>query len=286
VTARRLRRFALHGVLASLAIVWLFPVAWAIYTSFRPYAETAARGYVSLPASLTLDNYGRAWSEAGLPHFFANTVLIVIPAVVATLAVAVGAAFAVSRFSWRLNVTALVILTAGNLLPPQVLVTPLFRLFLAVPVPAPLSDTGSLYDQAIGLVVLHVAIQVGFCTFVLSNFMKTLPRELTEAALLDGASAWRQLRDVILPLSRPPLAALAMLVTTWLYNDFFWAVFLMRTGDKRPITSALNNLAGEFFTDGNLLAAAAVLIALPPLVISLVLQRDLLRGLTIGESER
>ena len=86
--------------------------------------------------------------------------------------------------------------------------------------------------------------------------MKTIPRELTEAALVDGASVWMIYRKVILPLCRPALAALATLEFTFIYNDFFWALFLMKTGDKRPITSALNNLQGAFFTDQNLLAAA------------------------------
>lgn len=283
---RRLRRAALHAVLVSLAVAWLFPVLWTVYTSLRPYDDTAARGYVSFPGALSLVNYARAWNEAELPHFFLNTLVIVVPAVAVVLLVSSLAAFAISRFSWRFNVGALLILTAGNLLPPQVLITPLFRLFLALPLPAPLSDNGTFYDQAVGIIVVHVAIQLGFCTFVLSNFMKTVSRELTEAALLDGATALQTWRRVVLPLARAPLAALALLVTTWLYNDFFWAVFLMRTGDKRPITSALNNLAGEFFRDGNLLAAAAVLVAVPPLIVTLVLQRNLLRGLTISPADR
>jgi multiple sugar transport system permease protein len=281
----RARRIALHAVLVSLAAGWLFPVLWAVYVSFRPFEETARLGYLSAPEVLTVENYARAL-DAGLPHHFLNTVLIVAPAVVIVLAVATVVAFAVSRFSWRFNIFALLVLTAANLLPPQILITPLYRMFLAVPLPAPLSDNGTLYDQAIGIVVVHVAVQLGFCVFVLANFMKTIPRDLTEAALMDGASALEQLRRVILPLSRAPLAALATLQTTWLYNDFFWALFLMRTGDKRPITSALAGLQGEFFRDGNLLAAAAVLIALPPLLVHLALQRDLLRGLALGGSER
>jgi multiple sugar transport system permease protein len=281
-----MRRAGLHAVLLSLAVVWLFPILWTVYTSLRPYGDTAARGYVSLPGSLSLENYARAWNEAELPHFLLNTVLIVAPGVAIVLLLSSLAAFAISRFSWRFNVTTLLILTAGNLLPPQVLITPLFRLYLALPLPAPLSDNGTFYDQGLGILAIHVAVQLGFCTFVLSNFMKTVSRELTEAALLDGATALQTWWRVVLPLARAPLAALAMLVTTWLYNDFFWAVFLMRTGDKRPITSALANLAGEFFRDGNLLAAAAVLVALPPLVMSLVLQRNLLRGLAISPTDR
>jgi multiple sugar transport system permease protein len=174
------------------------------------------------------------------------------------------------------------VFAAGSLLPPQVLVIPLFRLFLALPLPAPLSDNGLLYDQLAGLVVINVAFQLGFCTFVLSNYLRTVPGELVEAAVIDGASLLRALWAVVVPISRPAIAALAALQTTWIYNDYLWGLVLMRTGDKRPITSALNGLRGEYFTDTNLLAAASILVALPTLVVFLVARRQLRRGLTLG----
>jgi multiple sugar transport system permease protein len=279
---RRGSRRRTRWLLGALAVAWLLPLLWAVYLSFRPFAETAARGPVSLPGSLTLDNYARALGEVGLPHFLLTTAVVVVPSVVLVLLVSAPLAFAVSRFSWRANVGLLLLVTAGNLLPPQALIMPLFRLYLAVPVPEPLSDNGTLYDQYLGVIAIHVAFQLGFCTFVLSNHMKTIPRDLIEAALIDGASFLAILRRVVVPLSRPALAALVALETTWIYNDFFWALFLMRTGDKRPITSALVNLSGEFFTDTNLLAATAILVALPPLAIYLVLRRDLVRGLDLG----
>ena len=130
-----------------------------------------------------------------------------------------------------------------------------------------------------------MAFQIGFCAFVLTNYMETLPQELTEAALVDGAGVWRQYWAIIMPLCRAPLAALATLEFTWIYNDFFWALVLMSTGDKRPITSALNNLQGEFFTDNNLLAAGSVIIALPTVVIYFVLQKQFVGGLTLGANK-
>jgi len=286
VTSRQGRprrgRVALHLFLAVVALLWLLPVAWAVYTSFRPYADTAARGYVSAPGALTLANYANAWTDAELPRFFLNTALVVIPAVVLVLVLASMVAFGISRLSGRLNLALLIVFAAGSLLPPQVLVIPLFRLFLALPLPAPLSDNGLLYDQLAGLVVINVAFQLGFCTFVLSNYLRTVPGELVEAAVIDGASLHRALWAVVVPISRPAIAALAALQTTWIYNDYLWGLVLMRTGDKRPITSALNGLRGEYFTDTNLLAAASILVALPTLVVFLVARRQLRRGLTLG----
>jgi multiple sugar transport system permease protein len=281
----RTGRIALQGFLIAISLLWLFPLAWAIYTSLRPYADTALRGYVSLPGTLNLDNYITAWNQGEIPKYFVNSVVIVVPAVILVLFLASMLAFAVTKFRWRFNLLLLMIFTAGNLLPAQIIITPLYRLYLLLPLPAPLSDNGLFYDQYVGIIVIHVAFQLGFCAFVLSNYMKTLPGELTEAALVDGASAWNIYRNVILPLCRPVLAALATLEVTFIYNDFFWALILMKSGNKLPITTALNNLKGEFFVNNNLVAAGAVIVALPTIIVYVLLQKQFIRGLSLGSTK-
>jgi multiple sugar transport system permease protein len=285
------RRVALHVFLIAVCVVWLFPLLWTVYQAFRPYYETSAKGFLSLPDTLTLDNFTTAWNQGELIRYFLNTAVIVIPAVILVLFLASMMAFAVSRYSWRFNLVLLMMFTALNLLPPQVIITPLFRIYLAIRAPdvlvgTPLADRGLLlYDQYLGMILIHVAFQLGFCTFVLSNYMKTLPRELNEAAVVDGASVWTTFRRVILPLTRPALAALATLQVTWIYNDFFWALVLMRTGSKFPITTALNNLRGQFFVDNNLIAAGALLVALPTLIVYFALQKHFIGGLTLGSTK-
>jgi multiple sugar transport system permease protein len=278
-------RLILHGFLLATALVWLLPPAWAIYTSLRPYADTAARGYVSLPGVLNFDNYVNAWTQADLPHYYANTLIVVVPALILILLLSSFVAFVVARFSFRFNLLLLMVFTAGNLLPQQTIITPLYRLYLALPLPDWLSDSGLFFDSYVGIIAIHVAFQMGFCTFVLSNYMKTIPKELTEAALVDGASVWRTFWGVVAPLTRPALAALATLEFTFIYNDYFWALVLMQTGAKRPITSALSNLQGLFFTDNNLIAAGSILVALPTVLVYLVLQRQFVRGLTLGATK-
>ena len=278
-------RVALHAFLIFISLLWLFPLLWTVYTSLRPYGDTAKNGYVSIASSLSLDNYFNAWDQGNIPQFFFNTIVILVPAVIIVLLLASAIAFAVSRFSFKFNLFLLMLFTAGNLLPAQVIITPLYRMYLALPLPAPLSTNGVWYDQYFGIMAIHIAFQLGFCTFVLSNYMKTLPKELTEAALVDGASVFRTYWQVILPLCKPPLAALATLEFTFIYNDFFWALVLMFTGNKRPITSALNNLQGQFFSDNNLLAAGAIIIAAPTLIVYFILQRQFIRGLTLGSTK-
>jgi multiple sugar transport system permease protein len=284
---RRLRpgRVVLNAFLIATALCWLAPLLWAVYTSLRPYAETAERGYFSLPGQLNFDNFANAWTQADLPRYYLNTLIVVVPALILTLLFASFVAFAVSRFDVKINLALLMVFTAGNLLPPQVIITPLYRIYLSIPLPYWMNDLGTLYDSYWGIIAIHVAFQLGFCIFVLSNYMKTIPYDLTEAALVDGATVWRQFWKIILPLCRPALAALATLEFTWIYNDFFWALVLMRTGEKRPIVSALANLEGVFFKDNNLIAAGALLAALPTLIIYFVLQRQFVRGLTLGATK-
>ncbi len=292
---RRVNRVILYIFLTLLAIVFLWPLFYAVYMSLRPFGDIIANpnGAFSLPDHLNFDNYTYILNNYNFVGFYWNTAVITIPAVILTLWISSMVAFAISKFSWRFNLLVLMIFTAGNLLPPQVIIVPLYRLYvwfhlpgLPIPLPIPpLSDNGLLYDQFIGLILIHVTFQTGFCTFVLSNYMKTLGRELIEAALVDGASVFRIYRSIILPLCTPALAALATLLFTWIYNDFFWALMLFRTGDKRPITAALNNLTGQFFSDPTQIAAASVMAAIPTVAVYIVLQRYFVRGLTLGSAK-
>jgi len=275
----------IHVFLVVVSIVWMIPVLWALYTSLRPYSDTAEHGYVSIAHSLSFENYKNAWTQADLPHYYINSAIVTIPAIIVTLLLASFVAFGISRYSWKLNLALLMLFTAGNLLPQQVIITPLYRLFLEIPLPSFMSESESLYDSFWGIIAIHVAFQLGFCVFVMSNYMKTIPMELTEAAMVDGASVWRQYWGIIMPLCKPPLAALATLEFTWIYNDFFWALVLMNSGDKRPITSALAGLQGQFFTNNNLIAAASLVAALPTLIVYFVLQRQFIGGLTLGATK-
>jgi multiple sugar transport system permease protein len=283
----RLSRVLLYVFLTFMAIVWLIPVGSAVYAAFRPYAETQKYGIFSWPRALTLQNFKDAWTQGNMTRAFMNTMFILIPSIILILFLSSTMAFAVSRYSWRFNVVLLLLFTAGNLLPPQVLFQPLFQMFKAMPWPDLLSDTntGSLLGTKISVIIVHVAFQTGFCTFVLSNYMKTIPKELGEAALVDGASTSRQFFQIIMPLCRPVLAALATLQFTWLYNDFFWAVVLVNQGDQRPITSSIANLGGQFFSNDNLIAAASMIVALPTLAVYLALQKQFISGLTLGANK-
>jgi multiple sugar transport system permease protein len=285
---RRVRpaRLLLHGFLIATALAWLTPLLWTVYNSLRPYEETGVRGRAfALPETLNIANYVNAWQQADLPQYYLNTFIITVPSLLLTLFGASMVAFVIARHRPRWSKLLLIIFTAGNLLPFQILLVPLYRVYIISELPEWMSDSGYVYDSYWGVVAIHIAFQLGFCTFVLANYMQTLPQELTEAAQMDGAGVWRQYWQLTVPLCRPVLAALATLEFTWIYNDFLWALMLMSTGEKRPIVSALANLKGQFIADENVLAAGSLLAALPTLIVYFALQKQFVGGLTLGANK-
>ncbi|MGA2514025.1 MAG: carbohydrate ABC transporter permease [Candidatus Limnocylindrales bacterium] len=283
------RRVALYAFLVAITFIWLVPFLVAVYEAFRTYADTQKNGIFSIAQSLTIDNFIKAWggTEPSFPQAYLNTLIVTIPSVIVVLIVGSMVAYAVSKFSWRLNLVVLMLFTAGNLLPQQAIILPMYRLFITHLLPWPFTDNGGtlLYDQWIGLIVINVVFQMGFVVFVLSNYMKTLGKEIIEAALVDGAGVLRIWGAIVMPLCKPALAALAALEFTFIYNDFLWALLLMSTQDKRPITGALNTINGQYYTDYNLLAAAALLAAVPTILVFLVLQRYFVSGLSLGSTK-
>ncbi len=278
-------RVVLHVFLIVMGILWMTPLVMSLYASFRPFSETQADGFLSLPKELNLDNYQAALDQGDFLDKYWNTALILFPSLILTLFLASMIAFVASRYTWRFNIFFLVLFTAGNLLPQQIMVAPLFQAFRRIPLPEFMSNSGNLNGSNWAIILLHVGFQMGFCTFVLSNYMKLLPKELNEAAMVDGASLWTIYSKVVMPLTRPAMAALATLEFAWIYNDFFWAVIFEQRGDDRPITSALANLGGEFVTDTNVVAAASIFVIIPVMIVYFALQKHFIAGLTLGSTK-
>jgi multiple sugar transport system permease protein len=143
-----------------------------------------------------------------------------------------------------------------------------------------------LYDTRWALIVFHIAFQTGFCTLFMRNFIRALPDALIEAARLDGAGELKVLWHVVLPLVRPAMAAIAVLVFTFVWNDYFWSLVLVQSDDVRPLTAGLQSLRGMWQTSWPLVSAASLLAALPPVVLFFLMQRHLITGLTFSARNR
>lgn len=276
---RRARRrrggWGYHAVMLPVTLLWVAPMIFVVLVAVRSFDDIAGRGLGALPASFSLEGFTSAFTDAQLGPALRTSVLLTAPAVLVALALASMAAFALSRYRLPLRRTILLVMLAGNLLPPQVLLIPV----------AKMSENLGIYDTIIGLVAIHVGFGLGFYTFVLHGFMRSLPRELTEAAVIDGAGPMSVYARIVLPLTRPALAALGALATTWIYNDLIWALTILRTEAKFPVTAALLNLSGGYVSSWNLVAAGTLIAALPTAVVFFAFQRHFVSGLLVGSSK-
>jgi multiple sugar transport system permease protein len=264
-----------HVVMVPFTILWLAPIVFVVLIALRNFDDIAARGLGALPGSLSLDGFAGALSDGRVGRALVNSAIVTVFAVAASLALASAAAYALSRFRIPFRRTLLLVMLAGNLLPPQILLIPVSRIA---------QDLG-IYDTLFALVIVQVGFGLGFYTFVLHGFMRALPTEVFEAALLDGAGSGRTFWSIVLPLCRPALAALAALATTWIFNDLIWAMTVLRTEAQFPITAALLNLQGGFSNSWNVIAAGSLVAAVPTAIVFFVFQKQFVSGLLVGSNK-
>ncbi len=261
--------------LTLLTLLWLLPVFAAFITSFRTMDDITTHGFWSLPTKLILDNFIKAWTSARVSKYLVNSFIITLPSLLGMLFLSSMAAYALARYKFRGNLLLYFMFVAGTMLPFQILLLPVFRL----------TNTLGLYDTHGSLILIHTAFQLGFCTFVLRNFMRTVPGDIIDAARVDGCSEFRIYWQMILPLSLPSLAALGTLEFTWVFNDYLWAIILLRSDTLRPVTAGLATLRGQYNTDWPVITAGALLATIPTLLVFVFLQRYFIQGLTLGSSK-
>ncbi len=264
-----------YTFLTILTLLWLIPIIASMVTSFRTQDDISLHGFWSIPSIVTLENFSKAWTQARVSNYLLNSFIITIPSLFGMLALSSLSAFALARYKFRGNLFLYFMFVAGTMLPFQILLLPVFRL----------TNTLGLYDSHLALILIHTAFQLGFCTFVLRNFMKTVPGEIFDAARVDGAGEFRSYWQIMLPLSLPALAALATLEFTWVFNDYLWAIILLKSDSLRPVTAGLATLRGQFNTDWPVITAGSILATLPTLFVFIFLQRYFIQGLTLGSNK-
>ncbi len=264
-----------HAVMIPFTLVWLAPIVFVVLVALRDFDDIAARGLGALPATFTLEGFTTALAGGSVATALGNSAVVTVCTVAASLALAAVGAYALSRYRIPARRTILLVMLAGNLLPPQILLIPVSRITQGL----------GIYDTLFALVVVQVGFGLGFYTFVLHGFMRSLPTEVFEAALLDGSGAGRTFWSIVLPLCRPALAALAALATTWIYNDLIWAMTVLQTDTKFPITAALLNLQGGYSNSWNVIAAGSLVAAVPTAIVFFAFQRHFVSGLLVGSNK-
>ncbi|MDQ2961949.1 MAG: carbohydrate ABC transporter permease [Pseudomonadota bacterium] len=258
------------AVLASLT-VWLLPLAAVALTSIRSIEDLNRGNFWGWPTEIRLfENYFAVLTGSRMGQFIVNSFLITIPAVIGTVALASMAGFALAKHEFKGNRLLLMLFIAGNLVPFQVLMIPVRDLVIAL----------GLYDSRWALILFHTAFQTGFCTLFMRNFIRELPDPVLDAARIEGAGEIKIFWYIVLPLVRPAIAGVSVLIFTFVWNDYFWSLVLVQSDSVRPLTAGLQSLRGMWQTSWQLVSAGSILAALPPLAVFFVMQRQLVAGLT------
>ncbi|WP_176083522.1 carbohydrate ABC transporter permease [Martelella sp. HB161492] len=253
--------------------LWLLPMLAIIVTSFRTFDDIMAGNYWGWPSEFNIiDNYTAVFTQTDMLTYFRNSLIITVPSVVAVLILSTMTGFVFSRYPFRGATLLFAIFIGGNFMPHQIFMIPVRDLMVAL----------GLYDTFGALIIFHVAFQLGFATLFMRNFIAALPGELFQAARAEGASPLQILVIIVVPLVRPALAALSILLFTFIWNDYFWAIVLTQTDAVKPVTAGLANLRGEWVSSWNIISAATLIVAVPPVLMFFLMQKHFVSGLTMG----
>lgn len=269
----RTTQAAYKTLLPIALLMWLAPLLAVAVFSIKPDADFTTGNYWGMPSTFEgLTNYGKVFLESDMPRYLLNSVFITVPTVIGAVALSSMTGFALGIYKFRANLWIFFMFVAGNFVPFQILMVPVRDLTL---------DMG-LYNTKTGLVLFHIAFQTGFCTLFMRNFIRALPFPLIEAARVEGVAEWRIFWFVVLPLMKPALAALAVLIFTFIWNDYFWAVVLTQGPESQPVTAGITSFNAQYRAAYHLMSAGSIVAALPPVLMFFLMQRHFIAGLTLG----
>jgi N-acetylglucosamine transport system permease protein len=255
-----------HVLLAIWSIIVIVPFLWVVLSSFKSTKEILSSPF-SLPADWSFDNYVHAWTDAGIRQFFLNTVIVVGAALVLVMLLGSMCAYVLARFIFPGARFIYYSMLAGLTFPIFLAIVPLFFIL----------KNGGLLNTLPGLIMVYVAFALPFTVFFLFSFFKTLPQEVYEAALMDGAGDWRIFFQIMLPMARPGIAAVAIFNFLGLWNQFLLPVALNTDPNRYVLTQGMAEFASQagYAVDFGALFAAVVLTVVPVLIVYLIFQRRL-----------
>lgn len=268
-------RLPLHIVIIVLALIWITPTFGLFVSSFRPANLISTTGWwtaFQTPFQFTLNNYSNVLAQNGMLRSFLNSIIIAVPGTLIPTFIAGFAAFAFAWMKFPGRNILFVFVVALLVVPVQMTLIPVLRLYTNL----------HLVSTFPGIWLAHTAYGLPLAVFLLRNFFGSLPKELIESAHLDGASNMVVFLRIILPLSVPALASLAIFQFLWVWNDLLVALVYLQTPDLSPMTVTINNLVSSFGTSWQLLTAAAFISMILPLIIFFSLQRYFVEGITAG----
>ncbi|HWS39110.1 MAG TPA: carbohydrate ABC transporter permease [Actinoplanes sp.] len=265
------RFFVLAGLLV-LLLLMVGPLLAVAVNAVKSPAEYAANGPLSIPGSLYLDGIVDFWNRVNFGQKLWNSFVSALTVAVLGVVLSILNAYALGIGKVRGRVWFLVFFLVANLLPQEVLVYPLYHIAKEV----------GLYDSLIAIIIIFTVIQSAFGTYLLTSVYAEFPREMLEAAAIDGAGKWRTLWRVVVPISAPTLAVLFTFFFIWTWNEFFLPLIFLVSNDNQTVPVALGVLQGDRMMDATTTSASALIGIVPAILFFLIFQRTLTRGIAAG----
>jgi raffinose/stachyose/melibiose transport system permease protein len=270
-TGQRAQRLPGWALLLGWTLLVLLPLYILVVSCFKTTTQIYAHP-LALPSSWTLANFKHAWLEANFEHYLLNSLLITAGAVLATIVVCALAAYPLSRYRlWWAN-WMLGLFLVGIMVPVRLASVDMFNLL----------KTFNLLDSRIGLVIIFTAIRIPFAMLIFANFMRAIPRELEEAARMDGAAEWRVLFNVILPQMRPAVGVVAVFTGIAVWNDFYFPLLFTFDESKKTLPLGIAGFIGQYHTDWGMLFAGLAMSMVPLLFLYLVASRQVQHAMGAG----
>lgn len=261
----------LYLVLSLWGLTTVFPFVWIINNSFKPSREVVNTSF-SLPIEFTWDNYREAFDNLNILTAYKNSLIVSGSVTISVMILASMMAFAMTRYRFRGKELLLSLIMASLMFPAFSTIIPVFRMMSQL----------SLINKPISVILPHVAGNLSFATVVMIGFLRTLPLEMEEAAYMEGANVRQVFTRIIVPLSKPSLATVAIFCFLWSYNDLFTQLIMIRRRVMYPICALLNEISSKYGTDYGLMASSITIIIIPVLIVYLLLQKNIIKGLTAG----
>jgi raffinose/stachyose/melibiose transport system permease protein len=252
-------------------IMTVLPIVWLIISSFKTNFEFETQPF-TLPAIWQIGNYVKAFKMANLGRLFLNSVIVAFCTTVFNILIASMAAFAISRENFRFKNGLLNVILAGVLIPIISLMVPYFKIASAL----------GIYDTLLGLILTYSAINIPISVFLIHGFMCTIPKELEEAAILDGCSFSQRFTRIILPLTAPGLATAATFVFIYCWNEFTYAMLLTSSESSRTLQLGIRFFRSQFVTDYTSMLAAIVVTIVPTILVYIFMHNRIISGMTSG----
>lgn len=276
--ASRRTTLVLYGTLTILSIIWLVPTLTVAMTALRPFDEIRQGWWNVVGATFTFDNIATAWSEADLARKTLNSLIITAFSVASTVSIGALAAYAFVRMQFRLRGFLYFLLITTMIVPVQIILLPLLPWFRTLGL-----DQGT-WQPFLGIVLVHTAFGLGWAIFMMGGFMAIVPRELSEAAKIDGASDFDVFWRVVLPLSLPGIVSFAIIDFVFVWNDLLLGLTLLDQ-EHQPLTVGIANLQSAHLARQDVISAGALLAIIPPLLLFVMLNRYYVRGLFSGSAK-